>query len=281
MKVFINVLFAALFGISATSYGQPNKGTQLKKEFLTTVDLFSKKIAQQKNPQILDARSEEEFEQTHIKDAINVDPSVKNFEQQFTKLNKESPVFIYSIQSGRSSGVGQLLKQQGFKEIYVLSPGIASWVGSGKAVVAPAKHKNRLALLDFKKLLSAEDLILVDYGSRYCPPCKKVIPVLDSLTNRPGNKVKTFVLEIDANPEIIKEYQITSLPTVILYRKGKAVWKKSGIPSLAEIDNAVATISKTAFGSSSRTKVTKATICTQSNLPARFGFRNHSPSLGK
>jgi|GEM_PF-38519 len=273
MKAFISILFAGLLGISAIGYAQQNKPGQSKKEFLTTVDIFSKKIAEQKAPQILDARSAEEFEQAHLKAAINVDPSVKGFEQAFTELNKELPVFIYSIQSGRSSGIGQLLKQQGFREIYVLSPGIASWIGSGNAVVAPAHHKDRVTSTDFKKILSSRELVLVDYGSKYCPPCKKVLPVLDSLTSKAGNTVKTFVLEIDANPEIIKEYQIVTLPTVILYLNGKPIWKKTGVPSLAEINNAIASTGKNALHRPSKATVTKTAVCTQSNLPARFGFK--------
>ena len=274
MKALSNILFAGLFGISAIAYAQQSKpGQSQKKEFLTNVDTFSKKIAEQKNPQILDTRSAEEFEQAHLKGAINVDPSVKGFEQVFTQLNKEFPVFVYSIQSGRSSGIGQLLKQQGFREIYVLSPGIASWIGSGNPVVAPAYHKNRVTPADFKKILSSGELVLIDYGSKYCLPCKKVVPVLDSLTNQSGNTVKTFVLEIDANPEIIKAYQIVTLPTVILYLNGKPIWKKTGTPSLTEINNAIALTGKKAVKRPSNGTVTKTAVCTQSNLPARFAVK--------
>ncbi|WP_316816607.1 thioredoxin domain-containing protein [Pedobacter nyackensis] len=280
MKAIRSILLAWLFGVSTLGYAQNNPG-ESKKEFLTTVAVFSKKIAEQKNPQILDARSAEEFDQVHLKGAINVNPSVKGFEQIFNQLEKDQPVFIYSIQSGRSSGIGQLLRQEGFREIYVLSPGIASWIGSGNEVVVRENHKSRVTPADFKGILTSKNLVLVDYGSNYCPPCKKVIPVLDSLTNTPGNKVKTFVLEIDANPEIIKAYQITTIPTLILYRDGKPVWKKTGVPSLTEINHAIASNGKTLLNRHIRTTGKKAAVCTQSNLPARFGLKKNSTLLTK
>lgn len=281
MKALKSILLAGLFGVSAIGYARQNNPGESKRDFLTTVDQFSKKIAEQKNPQILDARSAEEFEQTHLKGAINVDPSIKGYEQGFDKLKKEQPVFIYSIQSGRSSRIGALLKQKGFQEIYVLSPGIASWIGSGKPVVIPEHHKSRVTLAEFKNLLASKALVLVDYGSNYCPPCKKVIPVLDSLTSRPGNKVKSFVLEIDANPEIIKTYQITTIPTLILYRNGQPVWKKTGVPSLAEINTAIASLDKTTVSKPAHVTGKKGAICTQSNLPARFGLKPQHASLTK
>lgn len=281
MKAIKSILIAGLFGVSAMGYAQEGKTGISKKEFLTTVAVFSKKIAEQKNPQILDARSADEFDQVHLKGALNVDPAVKGFEQIFDQLEKDLPVFIYSIQSGRSSGIGQLLKKQGFQEIYVLSSGIASWIGSGNEVVVRKDHKSRVTPADFKGILASKELVLVDYGSNYCPPCKKVIPVLDSLTKTPGNKVKSFVLEIDANPEIIKEYQITTIPTVILYRNGRQVWKKTGVPSLAEINQAIALNGKTVLSKPVRATDKKAAICTQSNLPARFSLKKNSSFLGK
>lgn len=281
MKAIRSILLTGLFGVSTLVYAQNNPG-EFQKEFLTDVAVFSKKISEQKNPQILDARSAEEFDQTHLKGALNVDPAVKGFEQIFDQLKKDQPVFIYSIQSGRSSGIGRLLKQKGFQEIYVLSPGIASWIGSGNEVAVRKDHKSRVTPADFKGILASKELVLVDYGSNYCPPCKKVIPVLDSLTNTPGNKVKSFVLEIDSNPEIIKAYQITTIPTLILYRNGKPVWKKTGVPSLAEINHAIALNGKTVLKRPARTNDKKSAVCTQSNLPARFGLKKNSfPSLGK
>ncbi|UIR57614.1 thioredoxin domain-containing protein [Sphingobacterium sp. SRCM116780] len=239
MRIF-KIIFLTLFvsvGIAAKAQN-PSNNTVVKtekKDFRTKADLFYQKINEQQEPQILDARTEEEFEQAHLPKAIQVDPAIDGYEKAFDRLIKNSPVFIYSIQTGRSTKIANLLKDQGFENIYVLSPGISAWIGAGYPVVASANNRNRIVLNDFKTALKSQQYVLVDYGSNYCAPCKKVIPVLDSLNRTSNNKIKTIQVQIDANPEIIKEFKITTLPTIILYKDGTPVWEKIGIPSVTEI----------------------------------------------
>ncbi|MNL54779.1 Thioredoxin [compost metagenome] len=116
-----------------------------------------------------------------------------------------------------------------------MAPGISAWIGAGYPVEVATVNKNRILLADFKTALKSQEYVLVDFGSNYCPPCKKVIPVLDSINSKAENNIKTILVEIDANPEIIKDFKITSIPTLILYKNGEPIWKKTGIPSVAEI----------------------------------------------
>ncbi|WP_293925924.1 thioredoxin family protein [Sphingobacterium sp. UBA6320] len=88
---------------------------------------------------------------------------------------------------------------------------------------------------DFKTALKSQEYVLVDFGSNYCPPCKKVLPVLDSLNSRSNHNIKTILIEIDANPDIIKDFKITSIPTLILYKNGEPIWKKVGVPTVTKI----------------------------------------------
>ncbi len=206
-----------------------------QKDFRVKAALFHEKISQQDKPQILDARSAEEYEQAHLPQARQVDPAVKGYEQQLGRLIKSQPVFIYSIQTGRSTKIANLLAERGFTKIYVLAPGISAWIGAGYPVEVATVNKNRILLADFKTALKSQEYVLVDFGSNYCPPCKKVIPVLDSINSKAENNIKTILVEIDANPEIIKDFKITSIPTLILYKNGEPIWKKTGIPSVAEI----------------------------------------------
>jgi len=206
-----------------------------QKDFRVKAALFHEKISEQDKPQILDARSAEEYEQAHLPQARQIDPAVKGYEQQLGRLIKSQPVFIYSIQTGRSTKIANLLAERGFTKIYVLSPGISAWIGAGYPVEVATVTKIRILLADFKTALKSQEYVLVDFGSNYCPPCKKVLPVLDSLNSRSNHNIKTILIEIDANPDIIKDFKITSIPTLILYKNGEPIWKKVGVPTVTEI----------------------------------------------
>lgn len=240
MKKQIIFILVLLLTTTVDSIGQNQsfvveKERVEQKDFRTQAALFHKKLIEQRHPQILDARSQEEFNQAHLPQAIQIDPAVEGYEQQLDKLIKSQPVFIYSIQTGRSTKIANLLAERGFTKIYVLSPGISAWIGAGYPVEVSAQNKNRILLDDFKTALKSQEYVLVDFGSNYCPPCKKVLPVLDSLNSRSNHNIKTILIEIDANPDIIKDFKITSIPTLILYKNGEPIWKKVGIPTVTEI----------------------------------------------
>jgi thiol-disulfide isomerase/thioredoxin len=235
--IFIIILLAI---IAIDSKGQ-NQSSVLKKDgmeqkdFRTKAAVFHEKLNEQLKPQILDARSEEEFDQAHLPQAIQIDPAVEDYDRKLDRLIKSEPVFLYSIQTGRSTQVANLLAERGFETIYVLAPGISAWIGAGYPVEVSVQNKNRIVLDDFKTTLKSQEYVLVDFGSNYCPPCKKVIPVLDSLNSRSNHNIKTVLIEIDANPDIIKDFKITSIPTLILYKDGEPIWKKIGVPTVEEI----------------------------------------------
>ncbi|KGE13814.1 thioredoxin domain-containing protein [Sphingobacterium deserti] len=204
------------------------------KDFKTNVVDFFKHVQLERSPQILDARSLEEYEQAHLPSAIQIDQQAADFERKIGKLDKGSPVFIYSIQTGRSQRLAEHLSKLSFHKIYVLSPGIAAWVGSGYPLVVSETNEKRISLEAFHTALTADEYVLVSFGSNYCPPCKKVIPVLDSLQRR-SNDLRVVKVEIDVNPDIIKAYGVKTIPTTTLYRSGTAIWTKTGIPTVDEI----------------------------------------------
>lgn len=224
MRVILLLLFVALqLGCLAQ-----------EKNFRISAADFYTKIEKEQSPQILDARSIEEYEQAHLPEAIQIDQASGDFSEKVSSLDVKRPVFVYSIQSGRSSRLAEYLLGLSFKEVYVLSPGISAWVGSGYPLVVSQNNNKRVTLEEFRNVLFANDYVLVSYGSNYCAPCKKVVPVLDSLRSK-SNAIEIVKIEIDANPDIIKENGIKTIPTTILYKSGTPVWTKTGIPTVEEI----------------------------------------------
>ncbi|MGB3085143.1 MAG: thioredoxin [Saprospiraceae bacterium] len=83
--------------------------------------------------------------------------------------------------------------------------------------------------ISFQKLLETEDLVLVDFFAIWCGPCKMMTPILDELKSLTGEKAKIIKIDVDKNQEVLANYQIQGVPTLILFKKGKIVWRQSCI----------------------------------------------------
>lgn len=215
-----------------------------KEQFHLSLDSFSAKISRQLKPQIIDARSPEEFALNHINGAINFNLQSESYSAFVQQLSKNKPVFIYSIATGRSGQLTADLHKQGFEEVYDLKGGIANWIGGGKPYYTTVKKG--LTLPEYQNILASNKTVLVDIGSKYCGSCKKVKPILDTLRNEQGEALKIIEIELEQSPQLIKELNtVNAFPYLILYEQGKIVWKKTGIGNLkAKIDVALADIKK-------------------------------------
>ena len=73
----------------------------------------------------------------------------------------------------------------------------------------------------FDEAVSTNDLVLVDFWADWCGPCKKLSPILDEISNQTGLLVGK--LNIDENPDKVKEYSVHSIPTMVLFKSGQPV----------------------------------------------------------
>ena len=214
--------------------------SQSKNEFTLKIDSFYAKIKEQKNPQIIDARSSEEFAINHINGAANFNLETKNYAEYVSKLDKSKPVFIYSIGTGRSGQLASELLKNGFSEAHDLEGGIAAWIGGGKPFYSNSKSK--LTLAEYKKVIANNNTVLVDIGSQYCGACKKVKPILETIKAEYGANLKILEIDLEVNPQIIADLKTVKVfPTLILYQNGKIVFKKDGLGDLKkDVDVALA-----------------------------------------
>ncbi len=72
-------------------------------------------------------------------------------------------------------------------------------------------------------VLLSEKPVIVDFWAEWCGPCRMVAPILEEISNKHGDKVTIAKLDIDANPEIAQQYQILSIPTMLVFQGGKPV----------------------------------------------------------
>jgi len=200
-----------------------------------SIDTIAAKINQSGQPQIIDARSAEEFARNHLKNAINLSLDSSKAALQLNAFNKQQPVIVYAIGNYRSGLLAKKLRTQGFDQVYEIPGGISNWIGSGKPI--EASGNGGLSLVEFNQLVGKEKLVLIDFGSKYCPGCRKMSPVIDSVQNE--TNVKVTRIELYDNTALANQLKIRVWPTIALYKNGGLVWRKDGQIPKEEIINEV------------------------------------------
>ena len=70
-------------------------------------------------------------------------------------------------------------------------------------------------------VLGNEKTVLVDFWAAWCGPCRMVGPILDEIQSENGDKITVLKLNVDENPNLAMEYQITSIPAMKVFNKGQ------------------------------------------------------------
>ena len=93
----------------------------------------------------------------------------------------------------------------------------------------------------FEEIVNSEVPVLVDYFAVWCGPCKMMHPVLDELKQRMGERLKIVKIDVDipANRQSVYTYQIQSVPTLMLFQKGKMLWRRSGVVGINQLQKVV------------------------------------------
>ncbi len=84
--------------------------------------------------QLVDVRTDREWESGHIKGAKHFEMNNANWQSQLETLDKDAPVYVYCAKGGRSARCAKQLEEAGFTTIYDLKGGLTSWKASGKKV---------------------------------------------------------------------------------------------------------------------------------------------------
>lgn len=84
-------------------------------------------------------------------------------------------------------------------------------------------------MTDFNSTISSSKPTLVDFYAQWCGPCKMQSPILEKVKESIGDKATILKVDVDHDNELATMYHIQSIPTLILFKNGKALWRVSGV----------------------------------------------------
>ena len=104
------------------------------------------------------------------------------------------------------------------------------------------------------EVLSSPQPVLVDFWASWCGPCKMIAPIVSELAGEFKGKAKVGKVNVDAEPDLARQYGITAIPTLLIFKDGKRVDQIVGLGSKAELK---AKLSKVVEDSAAKTQAPK------------------------
>lgn len=224
----INALLAGLLLISLTVFSQQPAS-------LSTQD-FAKAV-QSGKVQVLDVRTADEYKSGHLDKAMQANwLDGKEFYDRTSHLDKNIPVYIYCLSGGRSGAAAEALRAKGYK-VTNMDGGITAWKRNKQPLVGIDANIKQTSASSYQGQIRSTPIVLVDFGAEWCPPCKKMEPVLNQFMKENANKLTLVKMDGGVETELMKTLKVDALPTFILYKNGKEIKRKQGIVSKEEFSS--------------------------------------------
>lgn len=93
----------------------------------------------------------------------------------------------------------------------------------------------------FNEIINANDLVLVDFYADWCGPCKMMSPILQEVKTTLQEAVKIIKINVDQHQDLASHFMVRGVPTLMLFKEGKMLWRQSGVLSTTDLVKVVTT----------------------------------------
>ena len=93
--------------------------------------------------------------------------------------------------------------------------------------------------MTFNEIIQLDKPVLVDFFAEWCGPCKMMAPILKEVKQEVGDAVTIIKVDVDKSPQAANAYQVQGVPTLIIFKNGKPIWRQSGVVPKAGLVEAI------------------------------------------
>lgn len=199
-------------------------------------------MAKNDNVIVLDVRTPKEIAAGKIADASELNLYDADFKRKLSFLQSDKTILVYCRSGGRSSEVASILQGMGFEKIVNLDGGITAWNVENLPTIIPenrekAKPVEPINAAVFKTQLSQNNIVLLDFHTEWCTPCKRMAPVIDQLESDNKQNLKVIRIDLDANQALAEQYKVKAIPTFVIIKNGQEAWRHSGVLAQETIES--------------------------------------------
>lgn len=91
-------------------------------------------------------------------------------------------------------------------------------------------------MADFNEMINSDKPTLVDFFATWCGPCRMQAPILEQVKSKVGDTANIIKIDIDQNRDVAERYHVQSVPTLIVFVKGEAVWRGVGVHQADQLE---------------------------------------------
>lgn len=92
---------------------------------------------------------------------------------------------------------------------------------------------------EFNEIINNSKPTLIDFFAVWCQPCSMQAPILEEVKRRVGDSASIIKIDIEKNDTLAHQYNVRSVPTIMLFKEGKMIWRESGLQQADTLEHII------------------------------------------